>query len=127
MVREVYSDRRLAKRGVSLKCHFQRCVVWASLCTPDQLVPGSTLPCRPAGALLGSGWSRQDVLGRKAPGTLTIETVRGGRLAAHRFQPVPSCERSPSPGADALLTGSSPGGRRPPARPLLPSPGAGQG
>src|SRR5262249_28628599 len=94
----------------------QRLVLWASLVHPAHLVPGSCLPRRSAGALLGSGWRRQDVLGREAPCTLTTETVRGDRLAAHRAPHRYDRVSGPRP---LVRTRSSPGGRRPPARPLL--------
>src|SRR5262249_3515105 len=58
----------------------------------------------------------QDVLGREAPCTLTTETVRGDRLAAHRAPHRYDRVSGPRP---LVRTRSSPGGRRPPARPLL--------
>src|SRR5262249_40069943 len=75
--------------------HFQSCAVDAPVAMSRHLVPDSFLTGTSAPAILRSGWGRQDVLGRKAPGTWTLDTVRGGPLAPG-FQRAQAFERSRS-------------------------------
>src|SRR5262249_51888440 len=79
--------------------HFQSFALYASVAMARQLVPGSCVTGASARARLGRGWGRQDVLGSKAPGTWTTETVRGVPLA-HRFQREKWCGRSRPLGRD---------------------------
>src|SRR5262249_16174529 len=75
--------------------HFQRVDLAASVAMARPSVPGSCLTGTSARARLRRGWGRQDVLGSKAPGTGTTETVRGVPLA-QRFQRAKSFELSSS-------------------------------
>ena len=73
--------------------HFRSIVVSSSLSMSSQLSPCCLVMLPPRWAILRRGWRRQDVLGAKAPGPVTIETVLGVPLA-QRSQWVQSCALS---------------------------------